>query len=87
MSHYLVPLDTLYDRFDALATGRAQGDGWAAHVAVLDRLAANRRVAETGGWTSCALERLGGSGRLRLWGIPPSGQDRELVPDWLPQES
>jgi hypothetical protein len=29
-----------------------------------------------------ALERRGGGGRLDLWGVPPSGRDRELVPDW-----
>ena len=86
MSDYQVPLNTLYARFDAIAKGRTPGDGRVAHEAVLDRLAANRRVAEARGWTSCALERLGEIGQLRLWGIPPSRRDRELVPDWPPQE-
>jgi hypothetical protein len=81
-SDYQVPLETLYARFDAIAKGRERGDGRAAHEAVLDRLAANRRVAEAAGWTACALERAGGGGRLRLWGVAPSGEDREVVPDW-----
>src|SRR5688572_19616936 len=72
MTNYLVPRETLYARFDEIAKGRAQGDSWAAHEAVLDRLAMNRREAEANGWTECALERVGGSGRLRLWGIRPS---------------
>ena len=87
MSDYMIPLDTLYARFDAIAEGRRLGDDRAAHQAVLHRLAANRRTAEAYGWTSCALERAGGMGRLLLWGVPPSGQDRELIPDWAPQQA
>ena len=83
MSDDRIPLDTLYARFEAIRDGRASGGGWRAHVAVLDRLAANRRAAEAKGWTSCALERQG-NGPFRLWGIPPSGHQRELVPDWPP---
>lgn len=79
-------LTTLHARFDALAEGRSVGDSSAAHQAVLDRLAANWRLAEAAGWTDHALERLGGTGRLNLWGAPPSGQRRELVPDWLPAQ-
>ena len=78
----LVSLDTLYARFDAAAEGRTRADGWNAHEAVLDRLAANQRTAETNGWTSCALERLGGIGRLRAWGVPPTSSERHLIPDW-----
>jgi hypothetical protein len=79
-----VSLDSLYAWLDAITEGRATGDGWGALVAMLDRLAANRRLAEARGWTSCAIERRGGGGWLRLWGVPPSGRDRELVPDWAP---
>lgn len=83
MMDRLVPLETLYARFDAYAEGRAHGKGgWAAHEAVLDRLAANRRVAEAYGWTSCALERAGGTGRLRAFGLPASECQRRLIPDW-----
>jgi hypothetical protein len=79
----LVPLETLYARFAAFAEGRAQGAGcWDAHEAVLDRLAANQRVAETYGWTACALERAGGTGQLRAWGVPPGERQRCLLPDW-----
>ena len=86
MSDNLTTLDTLYARFDAIARRGAPGDSTAAHEAVQDRLAANRAAAESNGWTSLALERAGGMGRLRLWGVPPSSADREVVPDWLPRE-
>jgi hypothetical protein len=82
MVDHVVSLETLYARFDAIATGRAPGSSLAAHQAVLDRLAANQRVAERQGWTSCALERVAGMGRLRVWGIPPAGPGRRLIPDW-----
>jgi hypothetical protein len=75
-------LSTLHARFDALAISRAgAGGSWEAHAAILDRLASNRRGAESMGWTSCALEREGGMGRLRLFGIPPGGWRRMEVPD------
>jgi len=80
MSDSLLSLDALYARFEAITSGRTDGDGWAAHEAVLDRLSANRHVAEENGWASCAVERLEG-GWLRLWGIRPTGTERELVPD------
>ena len=86
MSHHLTSLDMLYARFDAIARRGAPGDSTAAHEAVQDRLAANRAVAKSNGWTSLALERAGGIGRLRLWGVPPSHEDREVVPDWSPRE-
>ena len=86
MTHNLTSLDTLYTRFDAIARRGAPGDSTAAHEAVQDRLAANRVVAERKGWTSVAMERAGGIGRLCLWGVPPSGEDRALVPDWAPSE-
>ncbi len=79
MSSRLISLSELYSRFDAIAKGSVNGDSRSAHVAILDRLAANRLVAETDGWTSCALERAGG-GRLRLVGLPPSGTCRAVVP-------
>jgi hypothetical protein len=83
MRDHLVPLSTLYARFDDYAEGRAYGKGgWAAHTAVLDRLATNERVATAYGWTSCALERSGGMGRLEAWGVPPNESQRHLIPDW-----
>lgn len=79
----LGPLDTLYARYDAMAEGRTPGDSTAVHNAILERLAANRLAAETRGWTSCALHRVAGMGTLRLWGIPPAGGARAVVPDWV----
>lgn len=52
---------------------------WATHAAALDRLAAHRRRAEAAGWTSCALEREGGSGALALYGVPPEGTLRTRI--------
>ncbi len=74
-------LDTLYQRFDGIARGRAKGDSRRAFEDIQNRLAANRVIAEARGWTACALERLGGTGQLRLWGVPAIGCDREIVPD------
>lgn len=76
-----LPLDRLYARFDAIARGRAQGDSSAAHRSVIARLESNQRRAAELGWTAFVLERAGGSGRLELRGTPPTGGDRELVPD------
>ena len=75
-------LDALYERFDAIANGRNKhGDSRAAHAAIVDRLAANRGGAESAGWTSLALERDGGMGRLRLFGLAPNATTRTIVPD------
>ena len=76
-----LPLDRLYARFDAIARGRAHGDSSAAHRSVIARLDSNQRRAAELGWTEFVLERAGGSGRLELRGTPPTGADRELVPD------
>jgi hypothetical protein len=84
MVDVLSPLAILYVRHDAMAAGRAPGDSTAVHHAILERLAANRLVAEGRGWTLCALERVAGMGRLRLWGIPQAGEARAVVPDWAP---
>lgn len=80
---HVVSLETLYDRFDAIARRGAPGNSTAAHEALQDRLAANRTVAESVGWTAFSLERSGGVGPLRLWGVPPDREDNEVVPDWL----
>ena len=80
---HVVSLETLYDRFDAIARRGAPGNSTAAHEALQDRLAANRTVAESVGWTTFSLERSGGTGPLRLWGVPPDREDNEVVPDWL----
>jgi len=85
MSDYPGPLERLYARHTLIATGRAEGDSRLVHLAIIDRLAANRRIAEAEGWTALALERLGGMGDLRLWGLAPSAERREVVPDWAPR--
>ena len=83
MSQRPMSLEKLYARFDALAEGRDVADrGWSVHEAILDRLAANMREATDRGWTSCALERAGGMGRLRAFGVQPSEPHRRVIPDW-----
>jgi hypothetical protein len=77
----LESLDTLYIRRESVKNGGAHGDGWAAHAAILDRLAANQRVAQSLGWTSCAIER-SGTGRFSAWGVPPGDVRRHQIPDW-----
>jgi hypothetical protein len=81
-----LPLQRLYARFDAIAAGLTQGDSTAAHRSVIERLAANQRRAEALGWTAFVLERVGGSGRLELRGVPSPGHERELVPDAIPHD-
>jgi hypothetical protein len=78
----LASLDALYTRSEARAESAVPSDGWASHGAVLDRLAANIRVAQGRGWTSCAIERVHAPGRLSAWGIPPGDSKRHAVPDW-----
>jgi hypothetical protein len=84
---HVVSRERLHQRLEAFAQGRAFGGAPGAHAALLDRLAANGRVAESNGWTTCALERPGGMGRLAIWGLPPGGGERREIPDWLPQQS
>ena len=77
-------LEALRAHADALADGNGRNGGdWAAHAAVLDRLAAMRRRAEAAGWTSLAIERDGAAERFRLFGIPPGAALRVEVPDSL----
>jgi len=78
----LEPLASLQARVDARGESRVSSDRWAAHEAVLDRLAANVRVAETYGWTSCAIERLDGATHFSAWGVPPGDCKRHPIPDW-----
>jgi len=87
MSDAGVPLGVLYGQFDAIAKHGERGDSRVAHAAVVDRLAANRSLAEADGWTGCTLSRSGGSGRLELWGVPPTGVRRDVVPDYPGQGS
>ena len=77
-------LRALSARFDTMAEGRAPGNSAAAHRSVLDRLTANRHLAEALGWTGCVVERQGGTGRLVLRGMPSAGGHREVAPDWVP---
>jgi hypothetical protein len=85
VTHYPGPLERLYVRHTLIATGRADGDSRLLHLAIIERLGANRRIAEGEGWTDLALERVAGMGRLALWGVPPAGGRREVVPDWAPR--
>ncbi len=85
MSESRGPLEQLYRRHALLAAGRAEGDSRLVHLAILQRLAANQRIAEDAGWTSLALERVAGMGQLRLWGVPAAAERREVVPDWAPR--
>jgi hypothetical protein len=85
-----VPLRMLYAQCDAARRAHGGDDEWEAYAAVLDRLAANRRIAEASGWTSCAIERDGDVGRFELFGVPPTSGLRTPVPDWsagTPSES
>ena len=82
MRDFTSQLDRLHDRFDATtARPAAGGNSTAVHGAILGRLAANRSRAEAAGWSECSLVRDGGSGRLRLIGVPPGERDRREVPD------
>jgi hypothetical protein len=74
-------LETLYVRRESMKDGASHGAGWSAHAAILDRLAANQRVARSLGWTSCAIER-DGDGRFFAWGVPPGQEHRHMIPDW-----
>jgi len=83
MNRRLEPLESLQVTAHARAESRLPSDGWAAHEALLDRLAANVRVAEARyGWTSCAIERVDRAARFTAWGVPPGERVRHTVPDW-----
>ena len=82
MTNPLEPLDSLHARVDARSDSRVSSDGWAAHDAVLSRLSANIRVAESYGWTSCAIERVDDDARFIAWGVSPGDTERRPVPDW-----
>lgn len=75
-------LDVLYARSESKSSAGGHGAGWSAYAAILDRLAANKRVAQSSGWTSCAIEREGGAGRFAAWGVPPGRRQRHPIPDW-----
>ncbi|HUQ79636.1 MAG TPA: hypothetical protein VM076_00790 [Gemmatimonadaceae bacterium] len=78
----LESLESLQVKVGARADSRMPSDRWAAHEAVLDRLAANIRVAESHGWTSCAIERVDQAPHFNAWGVPPNEFERHPVPDW-----
>ena len=82
MTDPLESLESLQARVVARGESRVSSDAWAAHEAVLDRLAANVRVAESYGWTSCAIERLDGATRFSACGVPPNCAERHPIPDW-----
>jgi hypothetical protein len=82
MTDPLESLDGLQAKLGARADSRVSSDAWVAYAAVLDRLAANVRVAETNGWTSCAIERVDGATQFSAWGVPPGGCQRHPIPDW-----
>jgi hypothetical protein len=85
MTDPLESLESLQARAVARGESRVSSDAWAAHEAVLDRLAANVRVAESYGWTSCAIERVDGATRFSAWGVPPNRSERHPIPDWSRQ--
>lgn len=82
MTDPLEPLKSLHAKVDARADSRMRSDRWAAHEAVLDRLAANVRLAESRGWTSCAIERIDNAAHFNAWGVPPGECERHPIPDW-----
>lgn len=81
MTGYSVSLASLQATFAAIGAGRTPGDSAAAHLAILERLAANQEIAVASGWTALSVQRLGGIGQLHLQGTPASGAGREVVPD------
>lgn len=83
----LESLDLLRQRVVARAQSRVVSDRWAAHEAVFDRLAANIRVAQMRGWTSCAIERIDGATHFSAWGVPGGQHVRHLVPDWTAESA
>jgi hypothetical protein len=78
----LESLESLHAQVDARADSRVRSDRWAAHEAVLDRLAGNVRLAESRGWTSCAIERVDNAAHFSAWGVPPGDCERHPIPDW-----
>jgi hypothetical protein len=80
MSNYPGFLERLYARHTLISTGRADGDSRLVHRAIIERLAANRRIAEREGWTALALERVGSMGQLTLSGVPASAARRTARP-------
>jgi hypothetical protein len=87
MTDQLESLRSLQERVHARAESRVRSDRWAAHEAVLDRLAANIRVAQMRGWTSCAIERVDRAARFSAWGVPPDQCERHPVPDWTTESA
>ena len=86
MSDPLEPLESMQAKVDARADTREPSDRWAAHEAVLDRLDANVRLAESRGWTSCAIERRDNAAHFNAWGVPPGGCERHPIPDWSTEQ-
>lgn len=82
MTEPLEPLESLQARVHARGETPTPREDWSAYEAVLDRLAANVRLAQAYGWTSCAVERLDGAARFSAWGVPPGECERHPIPDW-----
>lgn len=82
VTNAMEPLESLQAKLGARAESRVSSDAWAAHEAVLDRLAGNLRVARSYGWRSCAVERVDGATRFGAWGVPPGNCERHPIPDW-----
>jgi hypothetical protein len=83
MTYLPQPLEVLQTQAGARPERTVSADAWAAHEAVLDRLAMNVRVAQSYGWTSCAIERVDGATRFSAWGVPRGDCERHPIPDWL----
>ena len=78
----LQSLESLHTQVAARRESGVSSDAWAAHAAVLDRLAANVRVARSSAWTSCAIERVDNAAHFNAWGVPPGDCERHPIPDW-----
>ena len=78
MTNPAEPLESLQARLH----GGVPSAAWGAHAAVLDRLAANVRVAQSYGWMSCAIERVDPARQFNAWGVPPGDCQRHPIPDW-----
>jgi len=83
MTATLETLESLHAKVEARTDSRVSSDGWAAHDAVMSRLTANIRLAETYGWASCVIERGDDVPYFNGWGIRPGDSERSPIPDWL----
>jgi hypothetical protein len=82
MTPRLESLESLHARVTARSASRVSSDSWSAHGAVVDRLAANVRIARSYGWTACVIARTEPAARMSASGVPPGVRERHAIPDW-----